>query len=190
MRRELREEPQLVGVAVPEQGLDAAGWETFARGAEQVARAVLDATGLRTAFHFHCAGFVETPAEVDALMERTDPQLLGLTFDTGHFAYGGGSPVAGLRAHADRIWHVHFKDCHAQVAAQARQEGWDYFEAVGRGVFCELGQGEVDFAAVLAELQRLDYSGWIVVEQDVLPGMGTPFESAQRNREFLRRLGL
>lgn len=174
----------------PEQGLDEARWDVFARGAEDVARAVREATGLRTAFHFHCAGFVETPAEVDALMERTDPELLGLTFDTGHFAYGGGDPVAGLRKHADRVWHVHFKDCHGGVAAQARSEGWDYFEAVGRGVFCELGQGEVDFGAVLEELKRQHYSGWIVVEQDVLPGMGTPFESAQRNRKFLHGLGL
>jgi inosose dehydratase len=32
--------------------------------------------------------------------------------------------------------------------------------------------------------------GWIVVEQDVLPGMGTPKESAQRNREYLKSIGL
>lgn len=178
------------GRVTAEQGLDEAHWDVFASGAEEVARAVRDETGLRTAFHFHCAGFVETPAEVCALMDRTDPRLLGLTFDTGHYAYGGGDPVAGIRTHAERIWHVHFKDCHQDVARQARAAGWDYFEAVGRGVFCELGEGEVDFAGVLEELRSQDFSGWIVVEQDVLPGMGTPFESAQRNREFLRGLGL
>jgi inosose dehydratase len=76
------------------------------------------------------------------------------------------------------------------VAAQARQAGWDAVTAVGRGLFCELGKGDIDFSAVLAELRRLQYCGWVVVEQDVLPGMGTPKESAQRNRDYIRTLGL
>jgi inosose dehydratase len=48
----------------------------------------------------------------------------------------------------------------------------------------------VDFPGVLKALQDIRYAGWIVVEQDVLPGMGTPKESAQRNREYLRSIGL
>jgi inosose dehydratase len=68
------------------------------------------------------------------------------------------------------------------------REGWDYFEAVRRGVFCELGQGGVDFSAFIAAIRERD--GWLIVEQDVLPGMGTPLESARRNREFLAGLGL
>lgn len=172
------------------QGLTGAQWERFARGAERVARAVLDETGLRTVFHHHCAGFVETPGEVEELLRRTDPALLGLCLDTGHFAYGGGDPLAALRAHGDRVWHVHFKDCDPGVAAAARREGLGYLEAVARGVFCELGRGEVDFAAVVAELRGRGYEGWVVVEQDVLPGMGTPRESARRNRELLAGLGL
>jgi inosose dehydratase len=76
------------------------------------------------------------------------------------------------------------------VAARSRREGWGYFESVRQGVFCELGKGEVDFPAVLEELRRTGYPGWIVVEQDVLPGMGTPKESADRNRTYLRSLGI
>ncbi len=184
------ERTRCAGRITAEHALDEQRWAVFAAGAERIAKAVRDETGLRTAFHFHCGGFVETPAEVDVLMQRTDPQLLGLCFDTGHYAYGGGDPIEGLRKHAERVWHVHFKDCHQEVASQARRDGWDYFEAVGRGVFCELGRGEVDFGGILAQLQKMDYSGWIVVEQDVLPGMGTPFESACRNRKFLGTLGL
>jgi inosose dehydratase len=98
--------------------------------------------------------------------------------------------VAGVEQHADRIWHVHFKDHDPKVAEQSRRESWDAIQAVGQGVFCELGQGDVDFPAVLAKLQARDYEGWIVVEQDVLPGMGSPKESAQRNRNYLARIGL
>ncbi len=136
-----------------------------------------------------CRG-VETPGEVEALLDRTDPELLGLCLDTGHWTFGGGNAVQALRSYAERIWHVHFKDMQPEVAERARHEKWDYFQAVERGLFCELGQGAVDFRGFLAELTRLRYSGWIVVEQDVLPEQGTPLESARRNRAFLRNLGL
>jgi inosose dehydratase len=125
------------------------------------------------------------PRRKSTLLTLTDPALLGLCFDTGHYRFGGGDPLALLRQHPDRIWHVHFKDCHPEVAARSRQECWDYFTSVRNGIFCELGQGEVDFAAVKAELETTGYDGWIVVEQDVLPGMGKPKESALRNREYL-----
>ena len=70
------------------------------------------------------------------------------------------------------------------------QHEWDGPESVGHGVFCELGTGSVDFPGVLAALDEIGYGGWIVVEQDVLPGMGTPRESARRNREYLRTIGV
>ncbi len=155
-----------------------------------VAEQVRTQAGLRTVFHHHCAGFVETPEEVDQIMSRTDPELLGLCFDTGHYRFGGGDPLAALDRYASRIWHVHFKDCHPDVAAKSRDEGWDYDTSIGKGVFCELGDGDVDFPAILSRLTGIGYDGWIVVEQDVLPGMGSPKESAQRSRDYLGDLGV
>jgi inosose dehydratase len=178
-----------------EMSLNDEQWKVFARGAEDIARAVKSETGLRTVFHHHCAGFVERPDEVGRLLEITEPDLLGLVFDTGHYTYGSGTNdpkvvQEGLDLFAERIWYMHFKDCHPQIANRARKEGWDYFEAVRHGVFCELGQGCVDFPAVLNWLKQRDYDGWVVVEQDVLPGMGSPKESARRNREYLRAQGV
>jgi inosose dehydratase len=170
--------------------LSAADWSTFSRGAEAVAKAVRDETGLRTVFHPHCAGFIETPWEIDELMGRTDPSLLGLCYDTGHLSFGGGDPVEILRTYMRRIWHVHFKDFSPAAFARTRAESLDYSGAIRLGIFCELGKGSVDFRSVLNELRRAQYGGWIVVEQDVLPGMGTPAESAQRNREYLKQLGV
>lgn len=174
----------------PEQGLTQAQWEIFADGAEQVARAVRAHTGLRTVFHHHCAGFVETPAEIETFLSLTDPNLIGLCFDTGHYRFGGGDPLPALDKHLDRVWHLHFKDHDPKVAAQVRANEWDYIEAVRHGIFCELGKGDVDFAAIVQLCKTRGYEGWIVVEQDVLPGMGTPKESAQRNREYLRGIGV
>jgi inosose dehydratase len=104
--------------------------------------------------------------------------------------FGGGDPLEALRKHKDRIWHIHFKDCHPGIALRSRNEGWDYFKSVGNGVFCELGKGAVDFPSIVKELTLQGYSGWIVVEQDVLPGMGNPKVCAQRNRDYIKSLGL
>ena len=180
---------QNAGRILPEHGLTDEQWNTFASGAQRIAGAVYDQTGVRTVFHHHCAGFVETPNEIEKLLSMTDPEVFGLCFDTGHYMFGGGDPVVGLRKYQDRIWHVHFKDCHPEIAARSHAHGWDYFESVRNGIFCELGQGAVDFQALKAILEELSYDGWIVVEQDVLPGMGSPKESAQRNRDYLARIG-
>ncbi|MCA1587050.1 MAG: TIM barrel protein [Acidobacteria bacterium] len=178
------------GRITPGDSLSEAQWDVFSRGTSEIARAVRDETGLRTVFHPHCAGYVEAGWELDALLKRTDPAVVGLCLDTGHLTFGGGDPVECVRQYASRIWHVHFKDCDPHVAETARSEGWDYFTAVGHGVFCELGRGEVDFPAVLAALRTSSYAGWVVVEQDVLPGLGTPAESATRNRAYLREVGV
>jgi inosose dehydratase len=179
----------------PEMRLADDDFRTFARGAQELAAAVFGETGLRTVFHPHCAGFVETPDEIERLLELTEPGTLDIVFDTGHFLYGSGADdgqavTEALRRWRERIAYVHFKDCDPEVAGRARREGWDYRRAVGAGVFCELGRGSVDFPAVLAELREIGYDGWITVEQDVLPGMGSPRESASRNREYLRSIGL
>ncbi|MDX2163673.1 MAG: TIM barrel protein [bacterium] len=178
------------GRVTPEMGMSDAQWAVFAAGAEQIARQVREETGLRTVFHQHIGTWVETPAETARLLAMTDPALLGLVFDTGHWRFGGGDEVEGVYAFRDRIWHVHFKDHEPNVARQSREQGWDGPTSVGHGVFCELGRGDVRFPAVRDALQAISYDGWIVVEQDVLPGLGTPKASAQRNRDYLTTLGL
>lgn len=184
---------QNAGRATPEMALSEADAHTFARGVETVARVVRDETGLPTVFHHHCAGFVETPAEIERLLVMTDPDLVGLVLDTGHYAWGSGDcqrVPAALERFGDRIQYVHFKDCDPKVIAQARAQQWDYFEALHHGVFCELGQGCVDFPAVVDWLRNKRYDGFVTVEQDVLPGMGRPRESAARNRAYLHQLGI
>lgn len=165
--------------------------KTFGLGAEKIARAVKEKYGMRTVFHHHCAGYIETPWEIEAFLSATDPSLIGLCFDTGHYQFGGGTdPVGFMSKYWDRIWHVHFKDFSPEVAMIGAANNWDYFRAVKQGVFCELGKGVVDFKAVLDLLLTKKYEGWVVVEQDVLPGMGEPAKCAEQNRRYLKSIGL
>lgn len=165
-------------------------WKVFCEGANQVAEKVKKETGLKTVFHHHCGGYVETPNEVNTFLENTDSNLVGLVLDMGHYKFGGGDPVNALTKYWNRIWHIHFKDCDEKVANMSRENNWDYFKSVNEGVFCELGKGSVDFQTIKDELVKRNYDGWIVVEQDVLPGMGNPKECAYRNREYIKTLGL
>jgi inosose dehydratase len=174
----------------PELELTDAEWPVFANGANAIAKAVADATGLQTAFHHHCAGYVETPQEISRFLQLTDPEMVGLVFDTGHYVFGSGdcNVMAGLERFKDRIWYVHLKDCRPEVAQKSREQEWDYFESLRHGIFCELGQGCVDFPQVLRWLKKQAYPGYVLVEQDVLPGMGAPKESALRNRQYLESI--
>lgn len=186
----VEERTKNAGRITPEMGLTEEQWNIFTAGAEKVAKAVKDKYGMRTVFHHHCAGYVETPAEVDILMSLTNPEILGLCLDMGHFAFGGGDPVKALEKYYDRIWHVHFKDFDPKVGRDAMQFEYDYFKSVEKGVFCELGKGNVDFQSIVNILNHKGYEGWIVVEQDVLPGMGSPKKCAALNREYIKSLGL
>lgn len=162
--------------------------------ATAVAHAVHRTSALTSAFHHHCAGIVETPAEITTFLAACDPALIGLVFDTGHYLFGSGHNdtdlVAAITSLAPHIRLVHFKDCHPEIATETRTTQLDYFAAIQAGIFCELGKGAVPFAAIRDTLHQIGYTGWIVVEQDVLPGMGAPRLSAAANRAYLRGIGL
>lgn len=178
------------GRITAEHEMTAEMWKNYVNGSEAIARAVKDETGQRTVLHHHVGTWVETPEETRRYLENTDPDLVGLVFDTGHWKFAGGDPVGGLKTFWDRIWHVHFKGFSQEVADRSRAERWDAVKSYENGVFSELATAAIDFKPMADFLRAQDYDGWIVVEQDVLPGMGAPKESARRNREYLRSIDL
>jgi inosose dehydratase len=129
---------------------------------------------------------VETPTEIERLLELTD---VGLLMDTGHLLAAGGDPLRALRDWRHRIDHVHLKDVRLDILRSAA--GWD--EAWRNGVFCELGTGDADLEGFLSELAGTDYDGWVVVEQDRFPASAEDAVAAElaqeRNRRWLSELG-
>jgi inosose dehydratase len=172
------------GRGTPE--LDEAGWSRWADGvrrAEDAARA----RGYEPTLHPHTSTFVESPREIERALELTD---VGLLVDTGHLLLGGSDPLEVLRRFGDRVNYVHVKDVRLDVVGQVVEERADVLEGWRRGMFCELGAGDVDLPAFFDALRGAGYDGWVVVEQDRIPRPDEELqESAEaqvRNREWLR----
>jgi inosose dehydratase len=176
------------GVDERRDGMNAQQWDGAARLLDRVTLAGRE-FGLTSVFHHHCGTYIETPAEVERLLAATDPQMLGLCLDTGHYLYGGGDPVGCARTHGKRVRHLHLKDVKPPVLEQVRREKIPYLDAVRMGVFCELGQGGVNLTGVIHELTAAGFDGWAVFEQDVDPTQPgcNPLESATRSRNYLRK---
>lgn len=170
-------------------GMSDAQWDGAAQILSRISEACRE-LGLSAVFHHHAGTFVETPKEVARLCESIDADLLGLCLDTGHYFFGGGDPVDAVRLYGARIRHLHLKDVQLPILESARRERIGFLEAVRRGVFCELGGGTVDLKRVIQDMTAAGYSEWAIVEQDVdTRGADVnPFESAVRNRQYLREV--
>jgi inosose dehydratase len=163
-------------------GLDDRAWAALGRGLNRIAAALRE-RGMRTVFHPHVGTFVETRAEIERLFAVTDPELIGLCPDTGHLAYAGVDPASIFTDFAERIGYVHLKDVDPTILARVRAERIGFVEGVQLGLFTLLGRGMVDMAAIFAALERAQYRGWLIVEQDAPP---EPFAAARQNRDYLR----
>src|SRR5437868_7620117 len=162
-------------------------WKRFSEGANEIARRAKE-MGLVTAFHPHAGTYVETPAETDELLRRTDPALVGLCLDTGHVYYGGGDPVALARSDPGRIRHVHLKDMYRDRYERALAQKLDFTAAVGEDVFAPVGFGAVDMALLLRILREARFDGWLIVEQDIRIAPGSerqPKLDAAKSRSFI-----
>jgi inosose dehydratase len=146
--------------------------------------------GLRLVFHPHVATFVETPAEVECLFDALAATHVGLCLDTGHCVYGGGDPSEEAKKYRSLLRYVHIKDVNATVLGEARRKKLDFEAAVGAGVFSRIGGGCIDFESFFRFLAETQYSGWAIVEQDVIYGKTAvpPAESMRASLDYLKNV--
>jgi inosose dehydratase len=143
------------------------------------------AHGVRLAYHHHMGAYVETPADVDRLMEVTGDEV-GLLFDSGHMTFAGGDAVAMLGRHVARVCHVHCKDVRPYVIRLARNRDWSFLDSVINGAFTVPGDGAIDFPALLGILHDHGYHGWLVVEAEQDPAVAPSYEYAEKGFRTLR----
>lgn len=167
--------------------LDAEGWAHLAEGLNQAGE-IAKQIGLKLTYHHHGGTVVESPEEIDRLMEMTDPSLVHLLFDTGHSYYGGGDPLHLLRKHRERIAYIHLKDIRLEVLEKARSEQSDFVTCIRKGVFTVPGDGCIDFAPIFGELLGTSYTGWALLEGEQDPYQHPARLYAERSLQYISSL--
>jgi inosose dehydratase len=170
--------------------MDKAEWTAYRDRIAETARIGAEEYGLTVGIHAHAAGFMDFEPELERLLSEVDESILKICFDTGHHSYSGFDPVAFMKKHIDRISYMHFKDIDPAVKSDVIAKRTGLYDACGQGIFCNLGDGDVDFPAVRQVLLDANFQGWCTVEQDCDPTMDvTPMDDARANREYLESIG-
>lgn len=178
------------GRADEAEQMNKAEWTGFRDRLATIAKMGTEEFGLTVGIHAHAAGFMDFEPELERLLDEVDESILKICFDTGHHSYAGFDPVTFMKRHVGRISYMHFKDIDPKVKADVIANRTDFYQACGQGIFCNLGDGDVDFPAVRQVLLEAGFSGWCTVEQDCDPTLDIdPLADARRNREYLDSIG-
>ena len=159
-------------------------WKKMCDGLNRLGKVAKD-RGFKLCFHHHMGTGVQTVEETAKMLDDTDPDLVYLCYDTGHFTFSGEDPTYILKKYPERIGHVHLKDVRPDVLKKATEGRWSFLKAVREGTFTVPGDGCVDFDAVFAELEKMDYSGWFLVEAEQDPAKANPLKYAIMARRFI-----
>ncbi len=143
-----------------------------------LAARLLSEHGIRLAFHHHVGTIIETRQDLLRFLETTG-DAVGLTFDSGHAAFGGADPAKLLREVASRVAHVHFKDVRQAVIDRTREEDRSFLDSVLAGAFTVPGDGGIAFAPLVSLLRLGGYEGWVVVEAEQDPAVAHPLTYAR-----------
>lgn len=163
-----------------------AEWQLLCDGLNKLGQIAVD-MGIALTFHHHMGTVVQTSAEIDRMMENTDPALVGLLFDSGHLAYCGEDPLAVLKKHIGRVRHVHLKDIRPTVVSQVKAQHQSFLQGMRMGAFTVPSDGCIDFEPIFDCLDKNGYSGWMLVEAEQDPAIANPLEYAIRARKYIRK---
>lgn len=160
-------------------------WELIAKGFNEMGRLAKE-KGMYFTVHHHMGTGVQTEAEIDKLMEITDPDLVYLLFDTGHLSFSGEDVIGVLKKYVHRTKHVHLKSIRKDIIAEAKEKGYSFLDSVRAGSFTVPGDGDFDFTPVFDVLDEAGYEGWVVVEAEQDPAKANPYEYAVLARNYIR----
>ena len=170
--------------------LDDADWAGMVANVRSIARIARDEFGVRTVIHPHAGGHIEFADEIELIADDIPADEAGLCLDTGHTAYAGMDPAATLEKYWDRLDYIHFKDIDAAKFAEVMSRRIRFFDACAEGVMCPIGDGCIDYPAILTLLERRSYAGFITVEQERDPrNAGGSLADVAKSRRYLESVG-
>ncbi|HEY8804036.1 MAG TPA: myo-inosose-2 dehydratase [Clostridium sp.] len=160
-------------------------WDKLIKGLHVLASIAAE-KDVKIAFHQHMGTGVQTAAELDRLMENTDPNEVFLLFDSGHLAFAGEDPEAILKKYIKRVAHVHLKDVRADIVANVKSQNLSFLQAILNGAFTVPGDGAINFEPLFKILDENNYEGWLVVEAEQDPAKADPLEYAIKARKYIK----
>ncbi|HET7839867.1 MAG TPA: sugar phosphate isomerase/epimerase [Rectinemataceae bacterium] len=149
---------------------------------------VFDECGVRFALEVHPTEIAFDYYTAKRLLEAFGHRrTLGFNFDPSHLLWQGVRPELFIRDFADRIYHVHMKDVAVRSDGRSGILGSHLsFGDLRRGWnFVSLGHGDVDFDAIIRELNAAGYAGPLSVEWEDT-GMDREY-GAREAIEYVRR---
>ncbi|MFE3017467.1 sugar phosphate isomerase/epimerase family protein [Streptomyces sp. NPDC059256] len=178
------------GRVVEDSTLTARQWRDLTVQTERLGREVRERYGLKIVVHPHADTHIDGEESVSRFLDATDPDLVSLCLDTGHYAYCGGDSVALIETYGERIGYLHLKQVDPRILAEVIAGQLPFGPAVARGVMCEPPAGVPALEPVLAAADALGVELFAIVEQDMYPcPPDKPLPIARRTRRFLRTCG-
>lgn len=160
-------------------------WDMLCAGLNKLGKVAKD-MGITLTFHHHMGTVVQTEAEIDRMMQNTDPEYFNLLFDSGHLAYCGEDYMSVLKKYVNRIKHVHLKDIRPEMVAKVKNEHLSFLDGVRLGTFTVPGDGAIDFEPIFKVLADNSYEGYVLVEAEQDPEIANPFEYALKARAYIK----
>jgi sugar phosphate isomerase/epimerase len=138
-------------------------------------------SGMHLCYHNHAFEFEPVASGgtlLDVLMQTADPKLVSLELDIMWSRVAGVDPVSVLKKYKKRVALMHLKNVAGVKPPQ-------YNEKVPKEAFREVGNGEIDIAAVLKAAQKAGVKHYFV-EQDQTSG--DPLASLKQSYGYLEKL--
>jgi inosose dehydratase len=152
--------------------------KNIAETAEVLGRRSLEEEGIPYGFHAHLGSQFQNQNEIDYLMANTDPKHVRFVLDTGHITMAGMDPIALTKRLGTRIVEFHLKDTQPEDRGGTKNVPGPEQDQMKAPYFFPLGTGGVDFPALKAHLDSIQWKGFLVVELDTSP-FRPPKESAR-----------
>lgn len=137
--------------------------------------------GIQTNVHPHVDTRLMFEEDIDYVMENTPADLVFLAPDTAHLAAAGADPVKVIKKYADRVNFTHFKDY--KLGDEVTDDGWVDSDVPIMSCFHALGDGTIDFPAIIKILEDVNYTGPLCIELDKPPVSHA--ESAKKSYDYL-----
>lgn len=156
----------IVGWVFEVEQMDVVEWVVYCDCIVEVVWIGVEDYGFMVGIYVYVVGFMDFELELECLLDEVDEWFLKICFDIGYYFYVGFDLVGFMKCYMSWILYMYFKDIDLKVKGDVIVNWIDFYDVCGQGIFCNLGEGDVDFLVVCQFFLDVGFEGWCIVEQD------------------------